>query len=512
MENFMNIGLIPLDERPVNTRYPEMIAQIGGATLRLPPSEMLSFYRQPARCDDLLRWLEDIAPHLDALIVSFQTLGYGGLIASRTSHEPASTILARLETLLTIKRHCPELPILGFDLIMRISNANSSVEEPEYWANEGTRFYRLSQLLDRLEQGHPVGDDLAYLRAELPPSHVQDFIQRRMRNHMINKASLQILAHGDLDLLVLSSDDTSPYGLATSEKRALHLWADRLGLSEHCSCPPEDRCLLMYPGADEVGSALTARVINQAAGDRPNFTVIYGFPGGDQITAPYEDVPVAITIERQVAAVGGYLITEGEPDGWVFVNPPSSRHTEWDESFAAAEREERLPHLERMVSQIRQHTQAGKKVIVCDVAYPNGADPLLTELLLQEVDITRLAAFGAWNTAGNTIGTALAQACAARQASTPNQQAAQQRFILHRFLEDWGYQRVVRAETRQWLSKTYGRDEPDPEAITATLTHIEAGLNQCLQQLPGFSSQFRLAPGSVRLPWNRLFEVDFDII
>ena len=54
----MHIGLIPLDERPVNTRYPEMIAQIGGATLHLPPREMLSVYHQPARCDDLLRWLE----------------------------------------------------------------------------------------------------------------------------------------------------------------------------------------------------------------------------------------------------------------------------------------------------------------------------------------------------------------------------------------------------------------------------------------------------------------------
>ena len=56
----MHIGLIPLDERPVNTRYPEMIAQIGGATMHLPPTGNCSaLYRQPARCDDLLRWLEE---------------------------------------------------------------------------------------------------------------------------------------------------------------------------------------------------------------------------------------------------------------------------------------------------------------------------------------------------------------------------------------------------------------------------------------------------------------------
>ena len=151
-------------------------------------------------------------------------------------------------------------------------------------------------------------------------------------------------------------------------------------------------------------------------------------------------------------------------------------------------------------------------MIVCDVAYPNGADPLLIELLLQEVDITRLAAFGAWNTAGNTIGAALAQGSVARFASTPEQQAAQQRFLLHRFLEDWGYQQVVRAETRQWLIETTGKNEPDEGSLSRTLAHIEAGLNHCLEQLPGFTGKYHLVSGSLRLPWNRLFEIDFDIV
>jgi hypothetical protein len=507
----MHIGLIPLDERPVNTRYPEMIAQIAGTTVLLPPREVLSHYRQPARCDELLRWLGETAPHLDALVVSFQTLGFGGLIASRTSIEPVSTILPRLESLGMIKQRYPSLPIYGFDLIMRISNSNSAVEEPEYWAEEGTRLYQFSQLLDRLEQGHPVQDDLAYLRAELEPHHVQDFIKRRLRNHTINKEGLQMLVQGDLDLLVLSSDDTSPYGLPTSEKRSLHLWADRLGLSEHCSQPSPGCCLLMYPGADEVGSALTARALNAHSGYSPTFAIIYGVPGGDQITAPYEDGPVAVTLSRQVAAVGGSMSQGDDPDFWVFVNPPSPRRTEWETSFADAEREERLPHLKRMAAQVRQHIETGKRVIICDVAYPNGADPLLVEILFNEIDITRLSAYGGWNTAGNTIGTALAQGCAARLVATPQQQAVQQRFLIHRFLEDWGYQQVVRAETRQWLIQSTGRDEPDEATLTHTLAHIELGLNRCLEQLTGFAGKHSIVPGSIRLPWNRLFEVDFEI-
>ncbi len=507
----MKIGLIPLDERPVNTRYPEMIAQIGGSTLYLPPRDMLSCYRKPARCDELLRWLGETAPYLDALIVSFQTLGYGGLIASRTSLEQTSHILPRLGAIGKIKKRFPRLPIYGFDLIMRISNSNSAVEEPDYWAEEGKKFFQFSQLLDRLEQGHPVEDDLAYLRAELPAKHIQDFIQRRMRNHTINKTGLQMLSGGDLDLLILSSDDTSTFGLPSSEKRALHLWADRLGLSEHCRHPLAGCCFLMYPGADEVGSALTARFINSETGYSPSFTVIYGVPGGDQITAPYEDGPVAITVERQVAAVGGCLATDGKPDAWVFVNPPSPRSTEWDKSFADEESSARLPHLKKMVAQIRQHTEAGEPVIVCDVAYPNGADPLLIKLLFDEVDLTRLAAYGAWNTAGNTIGVALAQGCAARLSSTQEQKEAQQRFLLHRFLEDWGYQQVVRRETRQWLRDTVQKDGVDESTLEETLLQIESGLKACLDQLPGFAKKYQIVPGSLRLPWDRLFEVDFEV-
>ena len=57
----MKIGLFPLDERPVNTRYPRMIAQIAGVELFLPPSEALSHFRSPADQVKLSFWLEEVA-------------------------------------------------------------------------------------------------------------------------------------------------------------------------------------------------------------------------------------------------------------------------------------------------------------------------------------------------------------------------------------------------------------------------------------------------------------------
>ena len=53
-----------------------------------------------------------------------------------------------------------------------------------------------------------------------------DFLSRRLRNHAVTSAVLHLLAHGVFDLLVLSSDDTSPFGLPSREKRWLESWAD----------------------------------------------------------------------------------------------------------------------------------------------------------------------------------------------------------------------------------------------------------------------------------------------
>ena len=49
----MKIGLIPLDERPANTRYPAMLARISGDEVLLPPPGALRLQRSPRT-----RWLD----------------------------------------------------------------------------------------------------------------------------------------------------------------------------------------------------------------------------------------------------------------------------------------------------------------------------------------------------------------------------------------------------------------------------------------------------------------------
>ena len=199
---------------------------------------------------------------------------------------------------------------------------------------------------------------------------------------------------------------------------------------------------------------------------------------------------------------GVHVADAADADLIVAVNTPSRQYREkWPPygDAAEAERAHRLPLLTPFVEQIRAWLP--RPVIVVDVAYPNGADPTLVDLLREHVDLPQLAAYGAWNTAGNTIGVALAQGLAAAQVSADNPQRA--RFLLHRFLEDWGYQYHVREAAKEHFGQVTPANQAD------VIAFIEVGLQAQLERLPGFAGQWRV--GAIRLPWGRFFEVDFDL-
>jgi len=67
----LSLAFLPLDERPVNIGLPAGIAAIAGASLVLPPPELLPRLRQPGDADGLGRWLENhpaVFNRLDKLV------------------------------------------------------------------------------------------------------------------------------------------------------------------------------------------------------------------------------------------------------------------------------------------------------------------------------------------------------------------------------------------------------------------------------------------------------------
>jgi hypothetical protein len=486
----MKIGLIPLDERPVNTRYPKMIGQIAGVEVLIPPKEILSTFRTPADCDAIAEWLEQHIDDLDALIVSVEMLVYGGLIPSRITDDVIGTLLQRLEILRDLKHSHPHLLLFGFNLITRISKHAESVEEPDYWHQAGEQLYQYSQDYDRYSVGQgdaPQCDDIS-------DEHLNNFLHRRLRNHMVNLATMDMLADNVFDLLVVSSDDTSEFGFGTREKAWVKEWVDRRG--------GDDR-LLMYPGADEVGSALLARAIVEAHHAVPRFYIHYAIEADKNRVAPFEDGAVSLTVERQIRAVGGRIVDSVEgTDLIVAVNPPApSRKDMYDPTDGEEDRAYRQDAVNDFVEKIKTWIDEGQHIIVCDVAYPNGSDPVLVEALKNHVDLTKLSAYGAWNTAGNTIGVALAQGLASNMMED---ESAELRFLVHRFVEDYCYMHIARPT----ISGQHDGVLFDDATIAILVQDI---LENLTEQLKAFSAFSGWEISNVNLPWKRLFEVDFDL-
>jgi hypothetical protein len=172
------LAVLPMDDRPVNYDYPRYLARAAGWELLQPPREWLGNPWRASRHTDLVDWLVRTAPQADGIILSLDTLAYGGLIPSRTSAEPTEAVLDRLGILRGLKAARPQQLILASSVILRISRANSSEEEKPYWATCGSRMFRLSYLEHKAEVGDASPDEIVEqerTRAQIPTEVYYDY-------------------------------------------------------------------------------------------------------------------------------------------------------------------------------------------------------------------------------------------------------------------------------------------------------------------------------------------------
>ena len=129
----MRVAFLPIDNRPVCYTLPKLIAQTDdGIEFFIPERGLLGGLTKNADIEGLFDWMRGL-PELDAMVLSLDTIAYGGLIPSRRCPETFEQIKARVEKLkeILIEKKCK---IYAFSSIMRISNNNYNIEEKEYWA------------------------------------------------------------------------------------------------------------------------------------------------------------------------------------------------------------------------------------------------------------------------------------------------------------------------------------------------------------------------------------------
>ncbi|MGE5223504.1 MAG: DUF4127 family protein [Omnitrophica WOR_2 bacterium] len=545
------IAILPMDDRPVNYDYPGYLGRAAGYDIQVPPREWLGNPWRASEHIRLIEWLAQAARSADALILAIDTLAYGGLIPSRTSSDPFEQVLKSVSIVKDIKTSRPGLPILASSVIMRISRHNSSEEEKAYWAIYGSRIFRLSVLEHRIALGEAdqaEKNEAEGLRTQIPEDVYRDYRAGRQRNHAINLEMLTWLEQGLFDYLIFPQDDTADYGWNIAEARALQARIRALGLVERA---------ITYPGADEIGCLLLASYICRQAGFQPRVWPRYSSIHSPEVITSYEDRPIHELLKAHLAPLGGVVSDSPvNADLVLFLNAPAFKQGEgiyqWLAWIGPENLREALPVPaqafleEALTDPIYQNTRnemespqrspeelvrallielsSGRPVALADVLCANGSDLILGDQLVRHPEIAALSGYGGWNTAGNTLGSVLAQAVlhvlTLRLGSPRQQTQAHLEFLFLRFLEDYYYQ--ARERTLAFLE-----DLPSL-GLSPTNEHFEdarqaAEVERCvrvrLQRAAAELTQVFIRSGMARqvqvenihLPWQRLFEVGFDV-
>lgn len=480
------IALLPLDDRPCNTRFPQEIAAIGGDCLCHPSRAMLGRFNTPAESAPLQEWLDGL-PEVEALIVSVDMLAYGGLVASRKTTTALETAHSRLQILEAWHQKRPQTPIYAFNVLMRLAiTMDSDAAVPHYY--NVMKYARLTDEAARF--GGEKEAELREVKAQIPPEILAQYHEARARNHAINLSMIDFLARGTFSYLLVTQEDCTQFGLHRSEQTELLARAAQLKVEARFA---------LHPGADEAALTLLARHWNSGI----SFRIHWSDAVRKRDIAVFEDVPYEDALHSHIAAMGGH-ISDQNGDFQLFVNAPVGG-SQKDE--AEAEKNAREAVLAAFCDSIERAITQEQRVALCDVAFPNGADELLLSLLQKRGILGQLSVFGGWNTAGNTTGTVLAQCAALCRAGDEESQMLNRRFVFERLVDDWGYQARVRAELEK-IARARGFS---PLSMNGQARGIE---EIARVQLGDFAREIAPQFGAsvekleVCLPWSRTFEVE----
>jgi hypothetical protein len=483
--------LLPCDTRPPTLELPHQLAKVAGLEMTSPPLDILNKLNKPGNVNAIADWFRREAAYADVAIVTLETLALGGMIPARRITDSLDKALQRLEVIREVKTQNPDLRILAYGVIVRVGHDNDPLEEKPYYGTWGNHLRKVSELMDKVERGMATERELDHASVVVPRDVLNDWLDTRRRNHAVHAAAIEMLADGTLEHLCLTLDDTTPFGLAALDRRRLEAKLDDLGLWTEADT---------YPGADEVAATLLARALVNSIGRKPKVFVRYPATNAEQAVMLYEDRPLGELVKAHLRAAGCVPASTPEEADLIFaVNAPAVRQAHHQPDLEQVDTAGRnLPEFfDRLVGDVA----AARLVTVADVAYANGADHRFTKLLLAALNPTTLAGYAAWNTAGNTLGSAIAAGVCALYNRDP---IALAEANYARLLDDWLYQSIVRGQVRDKLSADIGQPV-SPFDLGDLQWGAELEINRRIEPLAKDLFERHFAPNlpGIELEWNR---------
>lgn len=484
---------VPMDTRPVCKDYTVATMKAAGWDVLVPPEELLSSADRDGQPDKLLEWLEQNTPKAVAVVASADALIYGGLVDSRTHHIEPSVLQSRVERLLSLKKKVHSPDIYVFVTIMRSPKASAAPVEPVYYQEWGGKLFRHGALRDKVElQGlsRKENKELQELNRTIPRNVIADYYDRRRTNIRTSELLLHGIESDSFNYLLVGRDDTNPLSQAHKEARYMSSLVSNFSNSK----------IRFFSGADQLGLVLLTQAANRLTFTTPLVYTEFGNGKGGETVPTYEDDTVAESARQHIFAAGAFPSKNAATADYVLlVNTPYNGKTL--EASDAKNNGVADKNTKAFADKVQSYIERGKKVIVSDSAYGNGADNALVKELFRRGLAYQVAAYGGWNTSGNTLGFALSQG----MESPFYEGNAAKDLLTVRYLDDWAYQANARMDVYQHViwPKQMPNSGFTPEQKRIAEAAIKESITKVAEPVMGSVAK----EYDFKLPWSRMFEV-----
>ena len=503
---------VPLDERACNYSFPQLLAAMtDDIELLVPDYSWMGFCKKSADCEKIWQWVFERAPECEYAILSVDTLVYGNIVNSRIHQKSEAECQSLLDRFVELKQKNPRLKIHAFNLAARVAAYNSATEDPDYWATHGWAIWRYTYLTDKKQRGHTSEEEIKEmldLEASIPAEYLEDFLRRRVVDRATNLRCVQLTADNVFDVLTVPKDDTAEYGYAAMDQKAIAQMVQK----EHMM-----HRVLVYPGADEVGSVIFARVFNLIKEYIPRVYPRFSSVLGPQIIPRYEDRPIYESLKSQIYSAGGICVeTAADSDCMVALNTPGTVQIESTEQYTKDLTFSSHINMHEFLRYILYYRKKyNRPVGVAEVSVSNGCENEFMEYAMLSGVLHEVQSVGGWNTTENTVGVVLAETIIASYyngyADMPKQYRAMEQMKMHAIVSDWLFQSNV---LHRFLLETRGRINPYAlsENYSETLEYVASGLKKIIAEK--FGETYKGA--SIELTdlffnWDMVFMPNFGI-
>lgn len=504
--------LIPLDTRPPCQKMVVDAGKMAGVQIITPPSEIMDYYTKEGDTKKIQKWLIDNIDKSDGVVVSIDQLLHGGLLASRESGTKQDESQILLKFMRDLKIKAKDKPIYAFNVLPRIT-------PPPTLESDSKKMIKISRLIDEISIFENEDDIklLADLKEDIKQEDLDIYLDLFRRNTVLNKELINLAKEGIITKLVIGQDDGEDFGIPNMEKKSLVNYVHSLGISNDV--------VMITKGADEVALSLLANFVQKKANYQPKVYVEYNDEKAMRTVMPFMAGSVGSTVEEKLVMANAKKVNSPQEAGlilYVFIGNDENMSTQRQSAL-----------------KIKKYLEQGKKVVLVDLSKHFSANEVLFPTLLKEdVPINELTSYAGWNTASNSIGTALANAVIYKAIrptfNTTNDMLAVEYNRLNinyeRFLEDYyylkevidvmnitlknhGYENVNDLDMEHnyiWMNKLL---QSDMQKRANQLNNSEVFKMPFKVQTPEgvFDLTIRNLQVDVFFPWPRTFEVYLDV-